>query len=69
MTFEAVTLNMATLDFPMVAEIAALRGAPLRSWVDTGTEAFTGIVGTPAERVRARLTKTAGVKDLQAGLR
>ncbi|MGY3056106.1 hypothetical protein ACVWZD_000350 [Streptomyces sp. TE3672] len=66
MTFEAVTLDMATLGFPMVAEIAALRGAPLRSWVDTGTEAFAGIVGKPSEHVRARLAKTAGVKDLQA---
>ncbi|MFF3730759.1 hypothetical protein ACFYXM_10680 [Streptomyces sp. NPDC002476] len=66
MAFEAVTLDMATLDFPTAAEIAALHGAPLRSWVDTGTEAVAGIVDKPAERVRARLTKTAGVKDLGA---
>ncbi|MFE0457790.1 hypothetical protein ACFW1A_00835 [Kitasatospora sp. NPDC058965] len=66
MKFEAVTLDMAILDFPTAAEITALHGAPLRSLADTGTEAVAGIVGTSAERVRARLTKTAGVKHLQA---
>lgn len=60
--------NLARLagDFPTAAEIAALHGAPLRSrGGDTGTEAVAGIVGKPAERVRARLTKTVGIKALQ----
>ncbi|MFJ4774054.1 hypothetical protein ACIP88_33935 [Streptomyces uncialis] len=64
MTFEAVTLDMATPGFPTVAGIAALHGAPLRTGVDTGIEAVAAAVGTPAERVRSRLTRAAGAKDL-----
>ncbi|ANW22648.1 hypothetical protein I3J05_28175 (plasmid) [Streptomyces clavuligerus] len=54
------------INFPTTAEIAALHGEALRSWVDTGTEAVAEIVGKPAERVRSRLTRTAGVKNLGA---
>ncbi|MEU5980405.1 hypothetical protein [Streptomyces sp. NPDC047315] len=66
MTFEAVTFDMATLDFPTVAEIARLRGAPLRSRTESGGEAVAGIVGKPADHVRSRLIRTAGIKNLQA---
>ncbi|MFJ9188499.1 hypothetical protein ACIRQO_36285 [Streptomyces anulatus] len=61
-SFETVTLDMATLDFPTSEEIGDLRGGSLTGWVESGVSAVAASVGKPAERVRSRLVKTVDIK-------
>ncbi|WP_256726336.1 hypothetical protein [Streptomyces sp. MNU77] len=61
-SFETVTLDMATLDFPTSEEIGELRGGSLTGWVESGVSAVAASVGKPMERVRSRLVKTVDIK-------
>ncbi|MFE5489010.1 hypothetical protein ACFQ7Z_03440 [Streptomyces virginiae] len=63
MQFEAVTLDMATTEFPSQGELAAARRSDLVRLVDTGVAGVAQLLKKPPERVRSRLAKTTGIKD------
>lgn len=63
--FEAVTFDVAGVDFPPPTEIEALPTAVLRTWLGTGVGTVSELVGVSVEKLEDRLTKTVGCKQLE----
>lgn len=63
MPFETVALDIASSVFPSEAELATVQSPELERLVEAGVSGVAALLGKPAERIRARLGKTVGIKD------